>query len=444
MTDLRSGRSTGADKPRRAGVLGLVLGARLETNALALMATTVITALFGLVFWAVAARYPAAEVGRASAVLSTAAMLSTLSTLSVGLLFTRFLGSTGSRSRTMVLAGYGMAAGGAAALSTAFVLFIPNDALFGSFVERLTFPVLAVVLAMFTLQDWVLVGLRAARWVPLEQLLFSAGKLGLLALLSLTLVAHGIVLAWAVSAAVAVLVVSPLLLLRILPNRPPPSADASALPGRRGLSVILLGEYASGATSIIVPLVLPLIIVAQLGTQANAYYALAWLISDAFNLLLWNIYTSYMTEASNDRRSERALTGRTIRMVWLVGGFGTPFLLVAAPFLLSLLGGEYSAEGTDLLRLLAIGLPFTITYSTFISMARVRQLMGRVVSLQVLSAVLTIGGAAVLVGPLGINGVGWAYLGARVITTLIVIVPLRRMLTEPVDAPSAARAEGAA
>ena len=117
-------------------------------------------------------------------------------------------------------------------------------------------------------------------------------------------------------------------------------------------------------------------------------------------------------------------------MVWLVGGHGTPFLLVAAPFLLSLLGGEYSEEGTTLLRILAIGLPFTITYSTFISMSRVRQLMGRVVFLQVLSAVLTIGSAAVLVGPFGINGVGLAYLGARVVTTLIVLIPLRRMLKE--------------
>lgn len=175
---------------------------------------------------------------------------------------------------------------------------------------------------------------------------------------------------------------------------------------------------------------LPLIIVAHLGTQANAYYALAWLISDAFNLLLWNIFTSYMAEASNDRRRSAALTRRTIRMVWLVGGLGTPILLISAPFLLSLLGGAYSEEGTTLLRLLAIGLPFTITYGTFISMARVRQLMGRVVLLQVLSAVLTIGGAALLVGPFGINGVGMAYLGVRVITTFIVIVPLRRMLRE--------------
>ncbi|GEC19122.1 lipopolysaccharide biosynthesis protein [Pseudonocardia hydrocarbonoxydans] len=411
-------------------MLGLRLGDKLELNAIALMGTTVITALFGLVFWAVAARYPAAEVGRASAVISTAMMLSILSSMSVGLLFARFLGSTGARSRPMVLLGYALGAAGAAVLSIGFVLFIPNDDLFTSWVDRATFPLLAITLALFTLQDWVLVGLRAAKWVPLEQLLFSAGKLGLLMLLSLTLVSSGIVVAWAVPAAVAVLVVSGVLFLKVLPNRPPPSESATQIPGRKGLSVILLGEYASGVTTVTVPLVLPLIIVAQLGTQANAYYALAWLISDAFNLLLWNIYTSYMAEASNDRRSSYTLTRRTIRMVWLVGGLGTPFLLVAAPFLLSLLGGEYSEEGTTLLRILAIGLPFTITYSTFISMSRVRQLMGRVVFLQVLSAVLTIGSAAVLVGPFGINGVGLAYLGARVVTTLIVLIPLRRMLKE--------------
>ena len=138
-------------------------GSSLERNAIALMAATAVSALCGLAFWAVAARLPAAEVGRASAVLSTAVMLSVLASSNVGLLFSRVLAPAGPRSRRLVLGGYGAATVVAVALSICFVLFIPNSALFDSWLDRVTFPLLVFVLTIFVLQDWVLFGLRASR-----------------------------------------------------------------------------------------------------------------------------------------------------------------------------------------------------------------------------------------------------------------------------------------
>ena len=55
---------------------------------------------------------------------------------------------------------------------------------------------------------------------------------------------------------------------------------------------------------------MPLIVVSLLGTEANAYYALPWLISEAVTVLLWNISSSYITEASNDVRQGPALMRR--------------------------------------------------------------------------------------------------------------------------------------
>lgn len=408
----------------------------LELNAFALMITTGITSGFGLVFWAVAAQYPAAEVGRSSAVISTASMLAVLASLSVGLTFTRFLGSAGDRSRAMVLYGYAAAAVGAALLSTTFVVVFAGDELLTSPLEWFTFPLLTVTLTLFVLQDWVLIALRAARWVPIEQFVFATGKLGLLALFVMTAMHGGIVLAWALPAALAVLVISPFLVLRVLPRRPAPPGGA-VHPSRRELKKIFVGEYATGATTVLVPLMLPLIVVSNLGTQANAYYALPWLISEALNLLLWNIYSSFMAEASNDRDNQPALIRRTFRLAVLVGLGGVPFLLVGAPWLLTLLGGAYAAEGSTLLRLLAVALPFTIVYSMYISVSRVRGLIGRVVTLQVISGVITVGGTVLLVQSVGIAAVGISFLTARAVTTLFVAAPLLRILRErPAPAPA--------
>ncbi len=413
-----------AAEDRRRGVRKL-LGGGLELNAIALMATSGMTALFGLVFWGVAASYPAQEVGRSSALISTAMMMSVVASLGVGLLFTRFLGSAGHRARAMVLAGYGVAALVAAVLGGAFVLFFTDDTLFGSGSERAAFPLLVVILALFALQDWVLIGMQAARWVPIEQLLYSGLKLGLVALFAVTAMRNGIVLAWVAPAALAVLVVTPVLLLRVLPRRGS-KEGAVALPGRRTLVGLFVGEYATGATSVIVPLFMPLIVVTMLGTEANAYYALPWLISEAVTVLLWNISSSYITEASNDVRQGPALMRRAWRLSWLIGVTGTPFLLVGAPWLLSLLGDAYAEEGTTLLRLMAAALPFTIVHSMYIAFSRVKQQMGRVVALQTLSAVIVVVLALVLVRPLGVAGVGVAYLCAEAIGCAIAAVPLIR------------------
>jgi len=422
----------------------------LELNALALMAATGITALVGLGFWAVAARLPASEVGRASAVLSTATMLSLLASSNIGLLFSRVLASAGGKSRSVVLAGYGAATGIGAILGVGFVLFIPNDALFDSWLDRATFPLLVVLFCIFVLQDWVLIGLRAARWVPLEQLLFALAKLGLLVLFSALVLDGGIVLAWAIPCALAVLIINVLLLGRVLPNRPPPASGAAEMPSRRGLGIIFLAEYATGAMAVVIPLTLPLIVVAQLGTEANAYYALPWLIAESLGLLIWNISSSYMVEASHDGPQIAALMRRTFRLSLLVGGLGVPFLLIAAPLLLSFLGPDYAAEGTTVLRLMVAAIPFTIIVLMYVTTSRVKNQMGRVVAIQLLSAIMVIGLALALIPRLGIDGAGWAYLIAEAIAAAIVIVPLIRFMranqvsllrkpppvTEPVPVPA--------
>jgi len=65
-------------------------------------------------------------------------------------------------------------------------------------------------------------------------------------------------------------------------------------------------------------------------------------------------------------------------------------LLITAPWLLSLLGGSYSDEGSTVLRLMAAAVPFLIITNLYVSTSRIRQQMGRVVTIQLLTAVAVI------------------------------------------------------
>ncbi|MFC4949311.1 lipopolysaccharide biosynthesis protein [Pseudonocardia sp. GCM10023141] len=418
------------------------LGRGLELSALSLMVASVITALVGLVFWAVATRVPPSEVGRSSAIITTATLLSALASQNVGLLISRFLPGAGGRSAKLVLGGYAAASGVAVLLGAGFVLFF-HSTLFVSDLERFLFPVFTMVLSLFVLQDWVLIGLRASTWVPLEQLIFALVKLGLLVVFIALFPVGGIVLSWVVPAALAVIVVSSIVVFRVLPRRPPPEPGAAQLPGRRALGIIFVGEYATGIMTVAVPMALPLIIVAQLGTASNAFYTLPWMLSEAFNMLLWNISSSYMVEASNDGPRAAALLRRTIRLNLLIVGLGVPFMLIGAPWLLTFLGGAYAAEGSTVLRILACAIPFLVITALYSTTARVRQQMGRVVAIQLSSALITIGLALLLVGPLGINGVALAYLIAVVLEGAVVLIPLINILREKTPAERATHAEPA-
>jgi Na+-driven multidrug efflux pump len=201
------------------------------------------------------------------------------------------------------------------------------------------------------------------------------------------------------------------------------------MPDRRGLLTIFLAEYATGAVTVIIPLVLPLLVVARLGTEANAYYAVPWLIAESFSVLIWNISSSYVVEASHDRRRHWALMRRTFRLSYLIGGVGVPALFFLAPWLLSVLGDSYSDEGTWVLRYAVLAIPFTIVNMNFINTSRLRNQMGRVVVLEVFTAALVIGLAVVLMDRMGVGGAGLAFLLAQAVTALIVAVPLLRYMS---------------
>ncbi|MDQ1661026.1 MAG: hypothetical protein QOJ68_1006 [Blastococcus sp.] len=406
-------------------------GHPLERNAVALMSGTVATALVGVLFWTAAARlYPTAEVGRASAVISTAAFLGNLSHLNLGNVYARFLPAAGLRSRSLVRRGLFLTGCLGLVMGTGFVLLWPPS-LFASGLEAALFPFAVAILTVFTVQDAVLLGMRAAAWIPVENLLFSIAKLVMLVLLASVVPRGGLVVAWVAPAAVAVVIVVTFLHRTVMPRHMAREASPEGLPGTRALAGYAAGELTTGLMIYIVPMVLPLIIVAELGTEANAYFAIPFVISSALTMTTWNVAVSFVVEAATDERRTRALTRRSLRLAMAVAGLGAAALLVGAPLLLRIFGDSYAAQGAPLLRLMALAAPATVVTTVYTSVLRVRRQVGRIVLVQVLlgTSVLTL--TVVLIGSMGITGVGVAYLATELVVGAVLLVPLLRSLRNP-------------
>jgi O-antigen/teichoic acid export membrane protein len=384
----------------------------LVQNAVALMLSSGGTAVLGVVFWGVVAHLASPErIGDVSAELAALILLANLAQLSFNQIFDRFLPIAGNQTRKFVLRAYGMCScvalvAGIVYVSAGFGFkFIPSS------IGWRAFFVGAVVLwTIFVLQDSVLIGLRASRWVPVENILFSVAKIVLLPVFLAVTTRQGLFLAWTVPVVGATGAVSWYLFRRLIPNRVAASGSEGSLPGARELVSLAAAQYATALIAVFTTSIVALIIIAKLGPVAEADYYLPALIATAFSTLLWNIFTSFLVEASSDPEALREHAKIAIRTAAALVGPIVVITVIFAPEILGLFGHRYANHGTTLLRLLVLSLPGSAVTAFYTSFAwldrRVWWLAGR----DLLGSMVYFVTLLTLINRLGILAVGVASL----------------------------------
>ncbi|WP_231751101.1 family 16 glycosylhydrolase [Mycobacterium sp. NAZ190054] len=410
----------------------------LRVNTVALIVSTASTGVLGLAFWAVAARlFPAHEVGLASALITSAVLLSTMSTLGLDVLYERFLPVTGTRAPVLLHRGFLVVAGMGVLTGSVLVAVGPRDPLFQSGWAMAGFPLMVLVLAVFALLDKAAAGLGVARWSAAKNLAHAVAKLAAVAALAIWDEAATIVLSWTLTAAVAALCTYVVLHRR---SRSHPRWQQPAnLPPRRQMWSYFGSSFGIASLWSIGPLVVPLIVITQVGPAANAYFAVCWAMISALYLMLHLVVSPYVAEVAAHPDQVHALSWRMVRMLAAVAALASVGLVVAGPFLLSLAGDEYRAEGTDLLWLAAAFLPLSAVGAAYEGFARVQRRLALYLTVQTLVTTVIITGSWMGTRALGVTGVGWAYLVAEALSAAILIGPavawLRRAGTGPGTRP---------
>jgi O-antigen/teichoic acid export membrane protein len=386
-------------------------GGNLIGNAIALMLSSGGTAAFGVVFWATAAHLATAKnVGKASAEIAAMMLLANLAQLSFTTIFDRFLPIAGNRTHRFVTRAYAMCIAVAFIIGTIYIRvgfghnFIPN-----SFGWRELFVVAVALWTIFVLQDSVLTGLRATKWVPVENILFSIAKICLLPLFLALTSGQGLFLAWTVPVIVAIIAVNWYLFRRRIPRHEAANPSSDNFPSRRELVSLAFGQYATSLISTFSSSIVVLIVIQRLGPVIEAYYYLPALISSGgVGVLLWNLVTSFLVEASSGSDDLLKHMNDTIRTAIIVMVPSITIGVAFAPQILRIFGETYSLHGTTLLRLLLLALPGIAVTAFYSSMAwldkRVWWLAGReLVSAAVYFAILLS-----LIGRFGILSIGIA------------------------------------
>jgi O-antigen/teichoic acid export membrane protein len=278
----------------------------------------------------------------------------------------------------------------------------------------LLFMASVAIWSIFALQDNALTGLRMAVWVPLENIVYSAVKLGALIALGSGVGALALLTTWVVPAAFALLPVSGILLFRLLPRH----AAEAEVEDLGGLGRYFAGDSVGLILSQLSTTLLPVLVVIRLDTKAAGAFGIAWLLAQSLDLVAVNLGMSLTVEGAHDEHRLPELLGsmraRVLLLVTALAAVG----IAIAPLLMGFFGQNYADDGTTVLRLLLLGSIGRSVTVLAICAARAGRRPGRIIRLQAGLAILIPGAAWVLAGPMGLAGVGVAWAAAQAVVAV--------------------------
>ncbi|MGC5039397.1 lipopolysaccharide biosynthesis protein [Streptomyces sp. DT190] len=414
----------------------------LFKNAYFLMLSTGVSAVLGLGFWLVAARYYTEEaVGQGSAAIAAMRLLASITATTMIGAVVRFVPRAGRETGRLVWGTYVASSLVVALAAAVFLLTLDawgaSYAPLGTPVAGAVFVAASVAWALLTLQDGVLTGLRKAEWVPAGNAVFSVGKLALLAVFAGTLPVLGIFVSWAVAIAFSTLPLGWLIFRRLIPRQAEADRDKEP-PKVRDMGRFLAGDSLGALFSLAMINLLPVMVAVRFSAAENGYFYVAYTVGGTMEFMAINMASSLTAHASHDpRQLADGVRGALRRMTLLL----VPVVLVLvlfAPYILTPFSPDYAEHGSTVLRLLALGALPRVVVELYIGVLRVQGRTGVLAALQGAMCALVLGCAAVLFTPAGIAGAGWAVLLSMTLIAVVSTFGLRAALRHD-DGPPAVR-----
>ncbi|WP_250005837.1 lipopolysaccharide biosynthesis protein [Actinoplanes sp. M2I2] len=337
----------------------------LARNSVLIMASTVGTAGLGYVYWLLAAReLTQPSIGTATALISVSVVVSMVSNLGIGHVFIQRLPGTdaGEWSR-IVAAGLLLGCGATAVTSFLAAAVLPSVAGHFGFLRSSSgataLVVTSVALTASALLDHVFVAHRASQGMFTRNLALAGGKLALLAVL--TGAGYGgagvVLLAWTLPSLGVTAYTLSSSLTRLRPGarlgRAGVGAELRRLPGSLG-GHHLINLAQAGPTAL-----LPVLVTARLGAEANGHFYVAWMTASMLFMVSPAVASALYAERAN---AHPAALPRAAAVVLAVTGIPALLLFFAGDRVLALFSPGYAAEGELLLRILVLAaLPDAIT-----------------------------------------------------------------------------------
>lgn len=413
-------------------------GVPLYRNAAYLTANTGVSAILNLAFWILAARlYGPFDTGLGAASISAAMLLSFIGTLGLGFGVIRFLPLSDDKAR-LLNSSFTLSFLASTALAIVFVagfsLWSPklgyvreNPVVLGSFVLFVCAEALNVISGLAFL-SFGRADLALARNIIycLLRIVLAPGFASLFP-------RFGVFAAWGLatvaSLAVCLFIFFPRLVpyYRLTPSfhfglaspNPGPSANPSIASGRGRQMRFSLANHVSNTAWHLPGYLLPLMVLQRLSAEDSAYFYMSWSMAGVLFGIPAAAALSLFGHASSTPKALGSDLRKALKFTLLLLVPSVTFLAILGDKLLLLFGKEYSTAGSKLLWLLVLAsFPVSINF-LWLSIVRVREKLWEVISVSSFVALGTLLLSYLLIPPLGLRGVGIAWLATQAGVALV-------------------------
>ncbi len=400
----------------------------LFRNGYALVLSSAVTSGLGVIYWILAARnYSTEVVGLNSAALSAILFVASLSQLNLTSALNRFIPAAGSKTRRLVLYSIFISVAAALVASILFELGVDIWAPTLDFIDASPFIIPWFTLAVmawciFMLQDAALTGLRQATWVPIENTFFAVLKIVILLAAVEIAPKYGVLLSWLLPLLITIPAINWLLFRRLIPQHERVAAQVTTIPPTpTQIGRFIAGDYLGSLIWYATTNLVPVLVAVRAGASANAYFYLSWTIAYSFYLVSLNMGQSLIAEGATDLTKLDAYGYRMFIQTARLLVPAVAIVFAGAPYILSVFGVSYSAEGTTLLRLLSLSALPNIVTSLYISVARVERRMKQVVLVLGILSLMVLSLGFLLMDLVGITGIGIAWLTSQTIMAIVLL-----------------------
>lgn len=388
-------------------------------NSLYLLLGSLVTAMFGFVFWIIAARlFDAPTVGLATVLISLSTLISLLSLAGFDSSFVRFVPKSAHKT-TYINSGIIVSSLLSVLFSGVFLAFSYHTTpalqpIIGQPLVIVLFIFLTIASSLNLLTNSVFLAHRQAGYILAINLIFNLIKI----ILPVAFIAYGSVGIFAAAgvAQVVGLLLSLWYMARNYRYRLRLSIDTHAL---RQTFSYTFAVYVGSVLNLLPPTLLPLIITQQLGAASTAYYYMAFNIATIIFTIAYSAMQSAFAESSHDESQLRGHIIKGVRLSFLLTLPAVVGSLVLGGYVLGVFGQAYAASATPLLQLMSVSALAVVLYSALGAVLKVAHDTRSFIVSNTVYALVIVGLSALLMNTYGLIGIGYAWLAGNLAAIVV-------------------------
>ncbi len=180
-----------------------------------------------------------------------------------------------------------------------------------------------------------------------------------------------------------------------------------------------VGNYLVNLFSVAPNQILPIIVLNTLGKEEAAYYYISFAVASLIFMIPNAVSMSLFVEGSNGSELKKTVS-RSFTIILLLLIPSILFIQFNGNFLLDLMGKNYAENGFNLLKMMSYSSIFmSITY-TYYSIMRIQNKVKRIVFLSGIIGILLVGFSYFFMLKMGLIGIGYGWITSYLIGSIIV------------------------